>query len=64
MGESEWSLSPAKINAKRIQGGFSVCETWLSGNKSQELLATGLVTEDDLHRYQKTASLQREQLYG
>ena len=64
IGESEWSLSPVKINAKRIQGGFAVCETWLSGKKSQELLATGMVTENDLHKYQRTASLQREQLYG
>ncbi len=64
MGESEWSLSPAKINAKRIQGGFSVCDTWLSGNKLKEILATGLVSENDLHPYKRTASLQRDELYG
>ena len=63
-GESEWSLNPAKINAKRIQSGFPVCETWLIGKKAQSVLSTGLVTENDLHQYKKTASLQREQLYG
>lgn len=62
--ESDWSLNQVSINAKRIQGGFGVCETWLSGNKAKAILATGLVTENDLNRYQKTALLQKKEIYA
>ena len=62
--EAEWLLNPVTINAKRIQGGHPVCETWLSGKRSQSLLATGMISESDLAKYKKTASLQKAEIYG
>lgn len=62
--ESEWLLNPVTINAKRIQGGHPVCETWLSGKRAQSMLATGMITDADLNRYKKAARLQNEQLYA
>ena len=58
-GEGEWLLDPVTINAKRIQGGHPVCETWLSGKRAKSLLATGMVCEADLNRYKKTIRFQK-----
>ena len=58
-GEGEWLLNPVTINAKRIQGGHPVCETWLSGKRAKSLLATGMVCEADLDRYKKTIRFQK-----
>ena len=62
--EAEWLLNPVTINAKRIQGGHPVCETWLSGKKAQSLMATGMISESDLAKYKRTASLQKAEIYG
>ncbi len=62
--EAEWLLNPVTINAKRIQGGHPVCDTWLSGKRAQSLLATGMISESDLAKYKKTASLQKAEIYG
>ena len=58
-GEGEWLLDPVTINAKRIQGGHPVCETWLSGKGAKSLLATGMVCQADLDRYKKTIRFQK-----
>ena len=58
-GEGEWLLDPVTINAKRIQGGHPVCETWLSGKRAKSLLATGMVCEADINRYKKTIRFQK-----
>ena len=63
-GEGEWLLNPVTINAKRIQGGHPVCETWLSGKMAASLIATGMINESDLAKYKRTASLQKAEIYG
>lgn len=63
-GDDTWSIDSVKINAKRIQGGFPVGDTWLTGNNARSILATGICSQSDLDRYIKPSSLQSEDIYA
>lgn len=57
-------MSPASINARRMQRGEPVGEGWLYGTNACDLIATGLVDEATMTRYRSGAFLARKATYG
>lgn len=53
-----------KINAKRIQSGEPVGESWLSGRLAAELIKRDLITRQDLKSYRNAYSRELKGMYG
>lgn len=56
--------SEAEIYAKVMQAGGTVPETWLIGQRAEELVATGIVDPQLLKKYRLGVYHQRASLYG
>ncbi len=62
--QSEWTLDPAALAAKRMNEGQGVGDDWLFGRRCHELMATGEVSQDTLRAYRSAWYFSAKDLHG